>query len=410
MFGATIEAVGARGYAATSVAELSGLAGVSKRTFYEQFANKEACFLATHDAIVDRVIARVVSAYQSGGNAEAGLRCAVEAFVLAAAEAPKAARLALVETLGAGPAALAHAEAARRKFERILAVAFERTSAGGLPPAIVRGIAYGVEGVVRQSLLGESVGDPAAAAGELAAWALAQGSPAAADLANPAPALGTRAARWPRVRGRTTPGARILRAAAEIATCEGYARLTQLRIAGRAGVSDQEFEDCYESVEACYRAAIDLVCLEALTSTAAASRTAGDGPRGAYRGIAALMSFIAEDPVLRGLIVLDVVAPDGAPAVACRERMLRRFVDLLASRLPVSQRPPCVVAVATVHAVWGIVRHHVVVGAAHRLPELAGEATYMTLAPVVGAEAAVRAILAEERALDAGGRVDGAAA
>lgn len=34
--GATIEAVAARGYDATGVAELSRLAGVSKRTFYEQ--------------------------------------------------------------------------------------------------------------------------------------------------------------------------------------------------------------------------------------------------------------------------------------------------------------------------------------------------------------------------------------
>lgn len=46
---AVADCVAARGYAATSVADVIAVAGVSRKTFYEHFADKEACFLASFD-------------------------------------------------------------------------------------------------------------------------------------------------------------------------------------------------------------------------------------------------------------------------------------------------------------------------------------------------------------------------
>ena len=40
-----------RGYAATTIADIVREAGVSKRTFYEHFSSKEACFLALYRAV-----------------------------------------------------------------------------------------------------------------------------------------------------------------------------------------------------------------------------------------------------------------------------------------------------------------------------------------------------------------------
>jgi AcrR family transcriptional regulator len=40
-----------RGFAATTIADIVREAGVSKRTFYEHFASKEACFLALYRAV-----------------------------------------------------------------------------------------------------------------------------------------------------------------------------------------------------------------------------------------------------------------------------------------------------------------------------------------------------------------------
>jgi AcrR family transcriptional regulator len=410
MFGAMVEAVLSDGYDATSVAAVSRLAGVSKRTFYEQFDNKQACFLAAYDVIVERALARVASAQRAEQDWEAGLRRAVEAFVLAAAEHPGAARLALVEG-GATPVTAARANAARRRFEWILTAGFERAPDGALPSVVVRAIADGVEGVVRRRVLSGETDRLPALAGALAAWTVSQQSRGHATIPALAPAMSPRdrSALWPRVRARNDDECvRILRAAAEIAAADGIARLTPMRIVDRAGVSERVFSASYDSAEACYLDALDLVWLETITSAASASRAAGDGPRGAYRGIAALMHYIATDSVLRGLILIDAFA-DGPVAVRRWERIVQRFVDLLASRLPPRLRSG-VVAEATVHALWGIVRRHVAAGTAHRLPELAGQATYVALAPVMGGEAAVRAILAEERALAAGDRVDAVAA
>jgi AcrR family transcriptional regulator len=47
---AIADSVAVKGYAATSVADVLSLAGVSRRTFYEHFDDKEACFLAAYDA------------------------------------------------------------------------------------------------------------------------------------------------------------------------------------------------------------------------------------------------------------------------------------------------------------------------------------------------------------------------
>jgi AcrR family transcriptional regulator len=46
---AVADAVATKGYAATSVADVIALAGVSRKTFYEHFEDKEDCFLASYD-------------------------------------------------------------------------------------------------------------------------------------------------------------------------------------------------------------------------------------------------------------------------------------------------------------------------------------------------------------------------
>ena len=56
---AMAQIVAEKGYPATTVADVVERAGVSRRTFYEQFADKEACFLAAYDAGLEAVLCRV---------------------------------------------------------------------------------------------------------------------------------------------------------------------------------------------------------------------------------------------------------------------------------------------------------------------------------------------------------------
>jgi AcrR family transcriptional regulator len=59
---AIADSVAAKGYAATSVADVLELAGVSRRTFYEHFEDKEACFLASYDAGAEAIFEAMVDA------------------------------------------------------------------------------------------------------------------------------------------------------------------------------------------------------------------------------------------------------------------------------------------------------------------------------------------------------------
>jgi AcrR family transcriptional regulator len=108
---AAIQCVGERGYHATTVADIVAIAKVSRTTFYQQFADKEACFLAAYGFGLGRLEEIVTAALGASRAtaAEAGWRVRVAAelsayFEVLAAE-PRLARCLHVEVLAAGSAA-----------------------------------------------------------------------------------------------------------------------------------------------------------------------------------------------------------------------------------------------------------------------------------------------------------------
>jgi AcrR family transcriptional regulator len=131
------ETVAQRGYAATPVAEVLKTAGVSRRTFYEQFADKEDCFLAAYDAIVRLCTERMVAGYHAGATWEDGIALAYDALLGTLAAEPEFAHLGVVEVLAAGPRALARREAALRRFARFIDFTRERAEATATPPTLV---------------------------------------------------------------------------------------------------------------------------------------------------------------------------------------------------------------------------------------------------------------------------------
>src|SRR5438045_8114907 len=75
---ATAEVVARAGYRAATVADIVKRAGVSTRTFYELYADKDAALCAVYDA-VDGIIARYYESHRDlgGGDARARLHAAV---------------------------------------------------------------------------------------------------------------------------------------------------------------------------------------------------------------------------------------------------------------------------------------------------------------------------------------------
>ncbi len=97
-----------RGAANASVAHVVSRAGVSRRTFYELFADREACFLAAFDQAVEQAKASVVPAYEGETRWRERIRAGLAALLQFLDAEPLMGRLAVVEALGAGPLALEH--------------------------------------------------------------------------------------------------------------------------------------------------------------------------------------------------------------------------------------------------------------------------------------------------------------
>jgi len=117
MLAAMVQAVAEKGYARVAVADVIERAGVSRKTFYEQFANKDDCFLAAYDATVDELLATIDGALEAfAPDWLAAHRAAVKAYLEALAASPEFAKAFLIEVLGAGPEALDRRAAVQDRF------------------------------------------------------------------------------------------------------------------------------------------------------------------------------------------------------------------------------------------------------------------------------------------------------
>lgn len=101
-----IEAAARKGYAAVTVADVLERACVSRMTFYQHFANKEACFLAAYDMAVEIVMTRIGTALTTEGPALERIDRALDAYFSTLAQEPEVAKVFLVEVYAAGTAVL----------------------------------------------------------------------------------------------------------------------------------------------------------------------------------------------------------------------------------------------------------------------------------------------------------------
>ena len=157
---AMAQVVAEKGYPATTVADVVERAGVSRRTFYEQFADKEACFLATYDAGLGAVLNRIVVAVEAadpGDGWRGRARAGVEAFLALLASEPAFARALQVEILTAGPAALDRRTGMLAMFAGIWRNVHERARAEepslpALPDDVFTILSAGLEELIRDCI------------------------------------------------------------------------------------------------------------------------------------------------------------------------------------------------------------------------------------------------------------------
>jgi AcrR family transcriptional regulator len=124
---AMAETMAQRGYVRTTVADVLRAAGVSRETFYEQFASKEDCFMAAYDAAAGLLLADMARprAAASAPDRLAAFERGLGAYLDALAAEPEFARLFLVEVYAAGPQAIARRVATQERFVDALSAALD---------------------------------------------------------------------------------------------------------------------------------------------------------------------------------------------------------------------------------------------------------------------------------------------
>jgi AcrR family transcriptional regulator len=142
------------GVAKVSVAHVVARSGVSRRTFYEIFEDREDCFLAAFDEAVRCAAERVLEAYATAGGWRERMRSSLVALLQFFDEEPSMARLLVVEALAAGPRAL---ERRRRVLAKIVQAVDEgrRESKSGSepPPLTAEGVVGAVFSVIHGRML-----------------------------------------------------------------------------------------------------------------------------------------------------------------------------------------------------------------------------------------------------------------
>jgi AcrR family transcriptional regulator len=134
------------GAGAVTVSHVVARAGVSRRTFYELFADREACLLAAFDLGVERARARVEPAYAAQARWRDGIRVGLATFLSFLEDEPALGRLCVVHSLGGGADVLSRRAEVLGDLSKVVDQGRAEGPAGSVQPSAV--IAEGVVGAV----------------------------------------------------------------------------------------------------------------------------------------------------------------------------------------------------------------------------------------------------------------------
>ncbi|MGA8363624.1 MAG: TetR family transcriptional regulator [Solirubrobacteraceae bacterium] len=403
LYGGMIESIAQRGYHRTTVAHVIGLAGVSRRAFYEQFANKEECFLATYDIVVARSRKLVLEAWGSERGWANRLHASCKSFLDDIVAEPKGAHLVLIDSLGIGSKARERLHLAGNAYERLVASAF-RVSPDTAPlPAIAsRAIVGGVRHVVFNRIREDRVSELRTLTDELLDWVEAYRSPATTRLnaialkqppeIPPAPAA---------FLASDDKRARVLGSVVHLTLDEGYGELTDPQIAQFAGISTEAFHKQFASKEECFLTVVDEFASEALQAVEAAIAPISSWSDAVPVAVSSFIEHIVSHPALLRMAFIDLF--DVGPGMIGRmTKSIDRFTGMLAANGPAPRRAPEIASEAITGAVWDIISAYSSAERMRYLPCLSDHISFVVLAPYIGPKVAIDTI--EQARLGAGKR------
>jgi AcrR family transcriptional regulator len=424
MHGAMIEAVALHGYERTSVKHVIGLAGVSRRAFYEQFANKEDCFMETFDLIVNRTVRRVSSACRAGdGSLEKRARAGLRALVEELETNPKALHLVLIDALTAGAEGQLRLRRALAASEQLLAGSFQSSPDGQSSPdrqsspdgesspdgdsplmpspsdrqppgPLVRAVVGGLRRAVFSRLRDGRLENRSVLSGEMLRWTLLFASPAVQELQlrpSSRPPLPRVVQMRPGPTNAEGDYERLLLGVVNLVLREPYEELSAPHIAEEAGLSIDTFLELFESPRECFVAALDMLGGDLLEEVADPALVSSQWPTAVCHAVDRLTAHLVERPAS----TITLAAKTFGAGMGVIEDMITladEVTTLLtegAPRRAGSRLAPEWISGALAHTL----HTEVLSGRAHLLGTLTEYLSYVILAPYIGAEQAVQTIV-----------------
>jgi AcrR family transcriptional regulator len=385
LFGAMVALSSEKGYEATKIADLVKIAGVSRAAFYEHFQDKEECLLAAADALVEPTIARIERA-EDAPTGEARLRQAVEALLGLIASQPAASKMCFIEIYAAGKGGEEAVDRTLDTFERFGVSQFnEIPRSKGMPPQMVRAMIGGLQKVIHKRLYSDEADQLPRLAEDISTWALSYPAPPG-PLEAPK-RRGRKARPFAERQAIAHPPERVLRALAAIVSEKGYQATRVAEVVERAGTSQRVFYGHFDNKEEAFLAALDSGSAQMLGLVLPAFRRANSWQESVRAAYEAMFSFGIEEPEYTRLGAVEMYTV-GRRALQTRDTVMEGLEALLAPGYELAPDTPPIAAEAIGGAIYALIYDQVKNNGAESLPELAPLATYMTLAPFIGAEQA----------------------
>jgi AcrR family transcriptional regulator len=147
-------AVSEKGYAASTIADIVAHARVSKRTFYEHFADKEECLMALYADACDQLMSVLRAAGSADQPWRERVRVAVTAYLSTLESLPAVNRMLLVEMQAAGPRAYRlRQEKQRQLADALVAIVEEGRPANPEIPPLSQALAIALVGGLNELLM-----------------------------------------------------------------------------------------------------------------------------------------------------------------------------------------------------------------------------------------------------------------
>lgn len=413
-------AVARRGYTDATVAQAIAYAGVSRSTFYEHFADKEECFLATFSELAPVLGEELLGAVR-GVPWERKPR-AMLSVVLDPSRSETAMhwRLLLTQARAGEP----RIRAARELFAGRLEQAFEvllDTPRAGIPTLDItpKALLGGIRSVISTRRYTHDAHEQGLLLDDLETWTASYAVPfgytrrssaAWAELGRGLCAAAPREAsggpgseagvEWtsgrtslPRGRARLPANVvasehhnRIVQATARVMRAKGYTATTIADIVAAAGTSRGVFYGHFQNKQEVFLAAQTMALEKGLTTASAAFFTGRRWPEQVWNGLDALFGYLAGLPDLAHLMLIEPYAAGHAALdrIIDTMRTLSLFLEEGYHRGARAEKLPRTCSDAIAGAIHELLYHAAQNDRVEELRELLPQAVYVALAPFLG--------------------------